>query len=161
MKKLIVIETYGLLTELRGIVGPCLYPQVLDVNIIKKLVDGGKIVKECDPEDPSNPDKRIRLTQRNFNKPNFNVDTTEATTQEVPAVETKEEVPAVETKEEVPAVETKEEVPAVETKEEVPAVEEIKDIEPSVNPDVVVEDNTIKPATEVPTDDFKSNKKKR
>ena len=152
MKKLIVIETYGLLTELRGIVGPCLYPQVLDVNIIKKLVDGGKIVKECDPEDPSNPDKRIRLTQRNFNKPNFNDDTTEATTQEVPAVETKEEVPAVE---------TKEEVPAVETKEEVPAVEEIKDIEPSVNPDVVVEDNTIKPATEVPTDDFKSNKKKR
>ena len=134
MKKLIVIETYGLLTELRGIVGPCLYPQVLDVNIIKKLVDGGKIVKECDPEDPSNPDKRIRLTQRNFNKPNFNVATTEATTQEVPAVETKEEVPAV---------------------------EEIKDIEPSVNPDVVVEDNTIKPATEVPTDDFKSNKKKR
>lgn len=134
MKKLIVIETYGLLTELRGIVGPCLYPQVLDVNIIKKLVDGGKIVKECDPEDPSNPDKRIRLTQRNFNKPNFNVATTEATTQEVPAVETKEEVPVV---------------------------EEIKDIEPSVNPDVVVEDNTIKPATEVPTDDFKSNKKKR
>ena len=152
MKKLIVIETYGLLTELRGIVGPCLYPQVLDVNIIKKLVDGGKIVKECDPEDPSNPDKRIRLTQRNFNKPNFNVATTEATTQEVPAVETKEEVPVVE---------TKEEVPAVETKEEVPVVEEIKDIEPSVNPDVVVEDNTIKPATEVPTDDFKSNKKKR
>lgn len=134
MKKLIVIETYGLLTELRGIVGPCLYPQVLDVNIIKKLVDGGKIVKECDPEDPSNPDKRIRLTQRNFNKPNFNVATTEATTQEVPAVETKEEVPVV---------------------------EEIKDIEPSVNPDVVVEDNTIKPATEVPTDDFKSNNKKR
>lgn len=134
MKKLIVIETYGLLTELRGIVGPCLYPQVLDVNIIKKLVDGGKIVKECDPEDPSNPDKRIRLTQRNFNKPNFNVATTEATTQEVPAVETKEEVPVV---------------------------EEIKDIEPSVNPDVVVEDNTIKPATEVPTDDFKSDKKKR
>ncbi len=134
MMKLIVIETYGLLTELRGIVGPCLYPQVLDVNIIKKLVDGGKIVKECDPEDPSNPDKRIRLTQRNFNKPNFNATTTEATTQEVPAVETKEEVPAV---------------------------EEIKDIEPSVNPDVVVEDNTIKPATEVPTDDFKSNKKKR
>lgn len=132
MKKLIVIETYGLLTELRGIVGPCLYPQMLDVNIIKKLVDGGKIVKECDPEDPSNAEKRVRLTQRNFNKPNFNVTEVEVAVPEIPAVEIKED-----------------------TQEVAPVVE------PSVNPDVVVEDNTITPATEVPTDDFRSNKKKK
>lgn len=70
-RKLVVVMDYGRLPELGGISGPILSPTNMTLHAIKAMVSHGKTVLECDPRDPKNVDKRIRLNIANVITQNF------------------------------------------------------------------------------------------
>lgn len=67
-EKLIVVESYGSITELGGISGPILNPCRVPISTIVRMVNNHRKVYEVNP---SNYSERIRLTLKNVKTDNF------------------------------------------------------------------------------------------
>lgn len=70
-RKLVVVHDRCVLPELGGISGPIVTPSKIPVDTIAKMVLQMRTVYECDPKDPGNVEKRVRLTTDNVKKANF------------------------------------------------------------------------------------------
>lgn len=71
IRKLVVIPDTGFMREIGGVTGPLQRPTRIPVDNIAELIKNGKTVWECDPADPMDAKKRIRLTAANLRKANF------------------------------------------------------------------------------------------
>lgn len=131
-RKLVIVKTTGMLPEI-NLYGPILTPTKLPIDNIIKMISNGKSVYECYPNDPSDKDKRVKLTLDNVKKNNF----TGVPIKEESKVEEKKPV------EEPKKVET----PAPAPVKEEPKVEEPK-VEEPVAP--VVEEKVEETAVETP-----------
>ena len=69
-RKTVVVLESGRIPEL-NICGPIQTPTRIGIKNIAMMVKNGKNVLECDPKDPHNQDKRIKLTTENVGKDNF------------------------------------------------------------------------------------------
>ena len=69
-RKTVVVLESGRIPEL-NICGPIQTPTRIGIKNIAMMVKNGKNVLECDPKDPHNQDKRIKLTVENVGKENF------------------------------------------------------------------------------------------
>lgn len=70
-RKLVVVLDFGPLPELGGISGPITGPTHITMEAIRKMIMNGRAVLECDPADPRNEEKRIRLDSTNVSEQNF------------------------------------------------------------------------------------------
>lgn len=70
-RKLVVVRDAGSLPELGGISGPLSTPTKITMTAIRKMITNGRTVFECDPADPRNKDKMIRLDLVNVNEIHF------------------------------------------------------------------------------------------
>ena len=110
MRKLVVVLEGGTIPELNNIGGPIVHPTRIELKNIAALVKNHKNVYECDPSDPNNEEKRIKLTTleqvtgNNFGE-NKNVAPVAS-----PVEPKKEEVKQPETPKEETPVEKKEDV---------------------------------------------------
>ena len=66
--KLVVVETYGSISELGGINGPILNPAKIDIDLIVRMINNNKKVFEVNPKNYS---ERVRLTLKNARTVNF------------------------------------------------------------------------------------------
>lgn len=71
-RKTVVVNESGRLPEI-NITGPITKPTRIALPNIAKMVKSGKDVEECDPADPFNIEKRVKLTVENVGKDNFTV----------------------------------------------------------------------------------------
>lgn len=69
-RKTVVVLESGRLPEL-NIAGPITVPTRIALTNIATMVKNGKNVEECDPADPYNKEKRVKLTIENVGKDNF------------------------------------------------------------------------------------------
>ena len=134
-RKLVIVKDGGILPELGGICGPIPNPTRIPVKKIIDMIVHNRTVFECDPADPRNEEKRVKLTLVNVKQDNFcyNASKSEEKKEEVPETpkneEPKKEEVKPEEKEEAAPVkepvkeESKEEAPAEKAEE---AKEEVK-----------------------------------
>jgi hypothetical protein len=70
IRKLVVVSDAGFISELKA-TGPIKNPARIPVDTIKKMLVNGRSIYECDPADPANTKKRVKLTMQNVGKANF------------------------------------------------------------------------------------------
>ena len=80
-RKTVVVNESGRIPEI-NISGPISKPTRIALPNIAKMVQNGKNVEECDPEDPYNKDKRVKLTVENVGKDNFKVSAAKVSSQQ-------------------------------------------------------------------------------
>ena len=120
-RKLVIVKDGGILPELGGICGPIPNPTRIPVKKIIDMIVHNRTVFECDPADPRNEEKRVKLTLVNVKQDNFcsNASKSEEKKEEVPETPKKEEPK----KEEVKPEEKKEAAPVKEPVKEEPKKE--------------------------------------
>ena len=67
-KKLVVVDTYGTLTELGGISGPIISPSYIDLQTLLTMINNHRKVYEVNP---TNRADRVRLNITNLRTENF------------------------------------------------------------------------------------------
>ena len=70
-RKLVIVNDNGILHELGGIGGPICTPTRIPIDAILKMINNKRHVFECDPSDPRNTERQVRLTQANYKSDNF------------------------------------------------------------------------------------------
>ena len=92
-RKLVIVRDGGILSELGGICGPIPNPTRIPVKKIIDMIVHNRTVFECDPADPRNEEKRVKLTLLNVKQDNFgsNASKPEEKKPEVPVTPKKEE----------------------------------------------------------------------
>ena len=110
-RKLVVVNDNVRLVEVGNIYGPISTPTRIPLETIRAMCVKNRDVWECDPADPRNREKRVKLTLANYGETHFGIG--EGAKKQVepapaPVEEKKEEAPVVETPE-VPAEEPAEE----------------------------------------------------
>ena len=101
-RKTVVVLESGRLPEL-NMLGPITKPTRIALASIAKMVQNGKNVQECDPSNPMDTSRRIKLTVENVTKDNFSGATTSTPVQQPKKEEVK--TPVQEPKKEEPKVE--------------------------------------------------------
>lgn len=76
-RKLVTINTNGPIPELNYIAGPIMNPSKIPIPTIIQMIKNNREVKECDPSDPRNEEKKIILTLNNVKNNNFSTVTVE------------------------------------------------------------------------------------
>ena len=110
-RKLVVVNDNVRLVEVGNIYGPISTPTRIPLETIRAMCVKNRDVWECDPADPRNREKRVKLTLANYGETNFGIGEG-AKKQVAPAL-----APVEEKKEEAPVAEAPE-VPAEEPAEE-------------------------------------------
>lgn len=133
-RKLVVVNDNVRLVEVGNIYGPISTPTRIPLETIRAMCVKNRDVWECDPADPRNREKRVKLTLANYGETNFGIgEGAKKQVEHTPA-------PVEEKKEEAPVVEAPE-VPAEEPAEETVEGEE----EPAVEESVSVQEEMAKP----------------
>ena len=130
-RKLVVVNDNVRLVEVGNIYGPISTPTRIPLETIRAMCVKNRDVWECDPADPRNREKRVKLTLANYGETNFGIgEGAKKQVEPAPALveEKKEEAPVAEAPE-VPVEEPAEET--VEAEEE-PAVEESVSVQEEV-----------------------------
>lgn len=131
-RKLVVVNDNVRLVEVGNIYGPISTPTRIPLETIRAMCVKNRDVWECDPADPRNREKRVKLTLANYGETHFGIG--ESAKKQVaptpaPVEEKKEDVPAEVAAPEAPVEEPTEEI--VETEEE-PAAEESVSVQEEV-----------------------------
>ena len=110
-RKLVVVNDNVRLVEVGNIYGPISTPTRIPLETIRAMCVKNRDVWECDPADPRNREKRVKLTLANYGETHFGIG--EGAKKQVeptpaPVEEKKEEAPVAEAPE-VPAEEPAEE----------------------------------------------------
>ena len=137
-RKLVVVLEGGSIEELNNIGGPIEHPTRIDLKSIGKMVQNKKNVLECDPSDPYNTEKRIKLTtMEQVTAVNFGTEKSPVQDKKEEAPVQKPEAPKPENK---PAEPQKEEVKEPEVAKETP-VQDKKEEEPVQKPEAPKPEN--------------------
>lgn len=112
-RKLVVVNDNVRLVEVGNIYGPISTPTRIPLETIRAMCVKNRDVWECDPVDPRNREKRVKLTLANYGETHFGIGEgakkqVEPAPAPAPVEEKKDEAPVVETPE-VPAEEPAEE----------------------------------------------------
>ena len=137
-RKLVVVHDNVRLAELGNIYGPISTPTRVPLESIRAMCVKNRDVWECDPADPRNREKRVKLTLANYGETNFGIGEKKKGVDPIhtPVTEKKEAAKPVapQTKAATPAAEKKAEAAAKATEPEKPAaapVEEKKEEAPA------------------------------
>ena len=72
-RKLVVVNDAVRLVELGNIFGPISTPTRIPLEMIRTMCVKNRDVWECDPNDPRNRDRRVKLTLSNYTVTNFGI----------------------------------------------------------------------------------------
>ena len=110
-RKLVVVNDNVRLVEVGNIYGPISTPTRIPLETIRAMCVKNRDVWECDPADPRNREKRVKLTLANYGESHFGIgENLKKRVESTPApVEEKEEEAPVAEVPEVPAEEPAEE----------------------------------------------------
>ena len=129
-RKLVVVNDNVRLVEVGNIYGPISTPTRIPLETIRAMCVKNRDVWECDPADPRNREKRVKLTLANYGETHFGIGEgakKQAEPAPAPVEEKEEEAPVAEAPEvpaEEPAEETVETGVEPATEDNAPAQEE-------------------------------------
>lgn len=128
-RKLVVVNDNVRLVEVGNIYGPISTPTRIPLETIRAMCVKNRDVWECDPADPRNREKRVKLTLANYGEIHFGIgESAKKQVEPAPVEKKEEEAPVVEAPE-VPTEEPTEETVETEVEpaadDSAPAQEEV------------------------------------